>query len=441
LAHQTAEALRRGGNAARLLPLATIDAAMLAGESHVLFVVSTTGEGDAPDTAIAFARQVLGTSANLSGMSYGLLALGDRDYEDFCGFGHALDHWLRASDAMPLFDLVEVDNGDDGALRHWQHHLGRLCNDVDMPDWQVPDYATWTLRERRLLNPGSAGEPCFHLALAPVDAVAWRAGDIAEVGPRHARAEIDAWLVASGHDGEALVGEKAERLAGVLGRCHLPAAADVRGLAPARWVPSLVPLPHREYSIASLPADGLLELLVRRACRDDGSTGFGSGWLTVHAGIGEDVALRIRTNPNFHAPVDDRPLILIGNGTGLAGLRALLKQRMIAGHRRNWLLFGERNAARDAFHGDELTAWAADGFIEVLDMVWSRDQSERRYVQHRLRERSGMLGEWIDAGAAIYVCGSLVGMAPGVDAALREMLGERKVDLLMATSRYRRDVY
>ena len=55
----------------------------------------------------------------------------------------------------------------------------------------------------------------------------------------------------------------------------------------------------------------------------DGDLGLGSGWLTHVARLGDEIDLRLRSNRNFHAPDDDRPMILIGNGTGLAGLRAL----------------------------------------------------------------------------------------------------------------------
>ena len=73
--------------------------------------------------------------------------------------------------------------------------------------------------------------------------------------------------------------------------------------------------------------------------------------------------------------------------------------------------------------------------------MFSRDQPERRYVQHRLRECADELRRWIEAGAAIYVCGNLKGMAPAVDAALVEILGAATVETLAADGGYRRDVY
>lgn len=395
LATQTAQSLQSAGRATRIASLAELSSEELAAAELALFIVSTTGEGDAPDPAASFVRKVLDREMPLANLHFGLLALGDREYDNFCAFGHRLDRWLRHQGARTLFDVVEVDNGDDGALRHWQHNLALAFEAPDLPDWEAPAYERWRLVERRCVNPGSVGDPCFHLELEPSDGVApaWQAGDIAEIDPFNSH----------GNGGEA----------------H----------------------PHREYSIASLPQDGRLHFLVRQMRRPTGELGLGSGWLTQAAPIGSDIFLRVRSNPNFHLPVLDVPLILIGNGTGIAGLRALLKARIAQGQRRNWLLFGERNAARDRFYADDLAAWSAAGFLSRVDLVYSRDQSERRYVQHQLSECAADLETWIAQGAYIYVCGSLEGMAPGIHTVLIDVLGADAVENLISEGRYRRDVY
>lgn len=444
LAERTAGSLREAGMPSRLAELGMLGDGDLRAAGRVLFVVSTTGEGDAPDSAAAFERRCLARVADLSSLHYGLLALGDRDYQDFCGFGRRLRHWLAQSGAQPLFDPVEVDAGDAGALRHWQHHLAVLSGATDMPDWQRAPYRRWRLAERRLLNPGSLGGPCFHLVLRPLDGeLAWEAGDIAEIEPRHAAYDVAHWLVATGLDGASVLDDANQRetFAQRLARSHLPEPHEVAGLDVAQVAARLRPLPHREYSIASLPADGAVHLLVRRMHQADGRMGLGSGWLTEHAPVGSEIALRIRANPSFRVPAADTPLILVGNGTGLAGLRALLKARIAAGARRQWLVFGEREARRDFFHRDEVEAWVRNGWIERLDLAWSRDAAAPAYVQQRLRDAAGTLRDWVDQGAAIRVCGSLAGMAPGVDDALREVLGAEALERLRMDGRYRRDVY
>ena len=392
LAWMTARSLSDAGTGTRVVPLGDLDVAALKTAGRLLIVASTTGEGDAPDTVSRFVRQVMSETPDLTGVRYGLLALGDRSYTAFCGFGVALDAWLKRTGAEPLFDRVEVDDGDTGALRHWQHQLAVLTGSAIPADWTPPALDRWRLVERTHLNPGSPGGEAWLLALEPVDhAPVWVAGDIAEIG--------------------------------------LPPLADAG--APA----------SREYSVASLPRDGRAEFIVRRMIAADGTPGRASGWLTRDLAPGDEVAMRIRVNRSFHGPTAETPLILIGNGTGLAGLRAHWKARAGASHGGVWLMFGERTRAHDAFLDDELEAALMSGDLTRLDRTFSRDPGDARYVQALITDHTEDLRTWVDRGAVILVCGSLDGMSKGVQAALAEALGPEKLDDLTGTGRYRRDVY
>ncbi|MGE0716236.1 MAG: flavodoxin domain-containing protein [Alphaproteobacteria bacterium] len=442
IAWRTADALRAAGTPVRLAPLGQLDGAALAVAGRALFVVATTGEGDAPDSAAGFARRVLAGSAPLAGLRYGVLALGDRSYAQFCAFGRRLDEWLRRHDATRMFETVEVDDGDAGALGRWRDHmaaLGAVAQPVEAGGWEP-----WRLVERRLLNPGSA-HPAWHVALAPAAGRAsWQAGDIARIAPGNDPAEVARLLSRLGLDGDAPVDgpDGTATLARLLGRSVLPVDADAfAGLDADATAARLQPLPWREYSIASLPASGRIELLVRGATRPDGRPGIGSGWLTRWTPIGGEVLLRLRENRAFHPPAGDRPLILIGAGTGLAGLRAHLQARAATGRRPNWLVFGERSAATDFFHRAEIEGWRSSGALARLDLAFSRDQPERVYVQHRLSAAADEVRRWVDRGAAIYVCGSIDSMAPAVADALKAALGEERLEHMAAEGLYRRDVY
>jgi sulfite reductase (NADPH) flavoprotein alpha-component len=105
------------------------------------------------------------------------------------------------------------------------------------------------------------------------------------------------------------------------------------------------------------------------------------------------------------------------------------------------LIFGERNAAHDSYYQHELQAWLQQGVLQRIDLVFSRDQPQREYVQDRLRAHAPLVCEWLDAGAAVYICGSLKGMASGVESALNEIIGAHGVEQLIEAGRYRRDVY
>jgi len=446
LAWQSASTLQAAGLPVSVTALGDLDPQTLASTGRALFIVSTFGDGEAPDSARAFARRMGRASGDRSALEYGVLALGDRSYDRYCGFGHDLDAWLRTSGATPLFDRVEVDGDDPAALRHWVQHLGSLSGQTHVPDWTPPAYETWRLTERRCLNPGSLGGPTFHIALEPEDGTdrTWTAGDVVEIGPRNGADAVARALAALSLNAADAVthGGTAQTLGACLAGVLLPSAADLsglRGLSAQQVADTLVPLPHRDYSIASIPADGRIELLVRQARSSDGTLGLGSGWLTEHAEQGGAIALRVRTNRAFHPPDPKLPLILIGNGTGLAGLRAHLKARVHGGCERNWLLFGERSRAHDFYFRDEITAWQSAGALTRADFAFSRDQGG--YVQDLLAAAGADIRAWLADGAAIYVCGSLQGMAPAVDRVLVDLIGAQALEALADSRRYCRDVY
>ena len=390
LAQQTAATLATGGLRARAVCMSSLVPAALTGATRALFIASTYGEGDAPDSAARFAGVTMGSDLDLSQLHYGVLALCDSSYTNYCGFGRALDAWLGARGATPLFARIEVDRANGEAIANWQHQLSHLAGTSDAPDWEAPAYGHWRILERTQLNAGSAGAPLYRIALAPRDGALpdWEAGDLVQM-----------------------------------------------------CAPSDPALP-REYSIASIPSEGKLELLVRLQRHEDGSAGAASGWLCLDATQDDTIALRVRAHARFRLGENAaRPLVLIGNGTGLAGLRAHLKARIDAGVIENWLVFGERNAAHDFLCRDELQGWVDAGQLARLDLAFSRDGDGPRYVQHVLAERGDELRAWMSRGAAIYVCGSLQGMATGVHEALASALGMEALDDLAAQGRYRRDVY
>ncbi|OWQ88625.1 oxidoreductase [Roseateles aquatilis] len=406
IAWQTAKVLHLAGMPVRVAALGEIGRDELLAARHALFIASTHGEGDAPDSAAPFARDLMAAAdaPDLSALEVGVMALGDATYSHFCGFGRALDAWLHERGAQPLFDRIDVDRADPQSLAQWRQRLSHLAGTADLAEWDAPVFTPWRLTARRHLNPGSQGGPVFHLELTPADGTplpAWEAGDLVQI-----RIALDS------------AGDDARR--------------------------------PREYTIASLPSDGRVALMVRRTAREDGTPGLASGLLTEQLPLDGTVALRLRPHASFRIGANsDRRLILIGNGTGLAGLRAHLKARAASASRLAsspsvapaWLLFGERQSAHDAHCRDEIEGWQRDGLIAHADWAFSRDQSERLHVQHLLARHAQRLREWIQHGAALYVCGSLQGMAGAVDAVLRETLGEASVDALIQHGRYRRDVY
>ena len=145
-------------------------------------------------------------------------------------------------------------------------------------------------------------------------------------------------------------------------------------------------------------------------------------------------------------------MIMVGPGTGIAPFRGFLHERRASGAKgKNWLLFGDQRASTDFLYREELDELAREGVLTRLDTAFSRDQTDKIYVQHRMLENAVELYGWLEAGAHFYVCGDANRMAKDVDAALHrvvETAGGKSPDQaaeyvknLKVSKRYARDVY
>lgn len=432
-AQQTAQQLQQAGAGAECINIQDIRTEHLQQASRVLWMVSTYGEGDAPDTAQAFQQQILQQSIDLSQMSYAILAFGDRRYANFCHFGQTLHVWLQKQHAQPWFDLVCVNQMSAADLDSWSHHLEQLTNVQLQRDHTKKHWLDCALQDRTVLNTGSIGSPMYSITLSAAGQQ-WHSGDILEVQCANSDADIQRFLVQTDAAAD-------QSLSAALKLKNLRLApARLAEESPMQWAARFEQLPVRDYSIASIPAQQQVQLVVRQQMNDDG-LGIGSGWLTAHAAVGETIRASIRSNAVFHLAQSDQPMIFIGNGSGIAGLMAHLQQRKAWGFKQNWLIFGERQQQFDFLFQDKLQEWQRSGVLSELDTVFSRDHAHKRYVQHVLLDKSEQLRSWVEQGAYIYLCGSLKGMAQGVDEALREILGDAQFEQLRLKQRYRRDVY
>lgn len=441
LAWRTATSLQEAQQPTTVKPIQQLTEQDLLQAPQVLFVISTYGTGDAPDLASSFSKKLMQQNLDLSHMQYAVLALGSKEYpESYCSFGYAVDAWLKQSKAQPFFDLIEVDNANANDIQRWNEALS-VVTKHELHAMNIEKvFDQWTLSERTLLNPNSVGQAAYNIELTTASDMTWHAGDIAEIQPANSQTDIQNFLVKHQIAAETVVESINQTIAQALWDKNL--RVEVKPFNTLEELLAQFPtLPTREYSIASIPAQQLLRLVVRQNRDENNQLGLGSGWLTEYAPLKQPIALRIRTNESFHLIDDNRPIICIGNGTGIAGLMSLLQQRNRQNYTANWLIFGERQREHDYFYQETIEAWKNMGTLQRVDLAFSRDQQQRIYVQDVLRNNAEELLKWIQQGAVIYVCGSIDGMASGVDQALTDILGEATLDELRQAGRYRRDVY
>ncbi|RSF39967.1 hypothetical protein EGU01_13170 [Acinetobacter baumannii] len=441
LAWSTATSLQEAHQPVQVKSVQQLTEADLQQHEQILFVISTYGTGEAPDLASNFAKKLLKTNLELQHVKYAVLALGSKEYPDtYCSFGHTVDEWLKNNGAKALFDIIEVDNANPADIQNWNQALVKATK-LDLHAVNIEKvFDNWTLQQRDLLNPNSLGQPAYNIELTASHEAVWQAGDIAEIQPGNSPERINKFLQHHHILKNAVVDSLQVSIEKALWNKDL--TGEIEPFANLDHLLEQLPtLPTREYSIASIPSQQVLRLVVRQQYDESGDLGLGSGWLTQHTEINQNVALRIRTNESFHLIDDNRPIICIGNGTGIAGLMSLLHTRTRHNYTENWLIFGERQRAHDFFYASTIEAWQTMGMLKRLDLAFSRDQEQRVYVQDIIRQNAAELVNWIERGAVLYVCGSIDGMASGVDQALIHILGEEQVDELRQQGRYRRDVY
>lgn len=220
----------------------------------------------------------------------------------------------------------------------------------------------------------------------------------------------------------------------------------------------LRPLAPRLYSISSAPEEVGEEVhltvgVLRYEHNGIPRTGTASGFLGERLEEEGSVRVFVEENPRFRLPENsDTPVIMIGAGTGVAPFRAFMQQRAANGDSgKNWLIFGNQHFTQEFLYQTEWQGWAKDGLLNKYDFAWSRDQEEKIYVQHKIREEAAELWQWLQQGAHIYVCGDASRMAKDVEQALLDTIAEQGglsaddadeyLDNLRQEGRYQRDVY
>lgn len=527
LAATCAERLGNAGQRTRVQAMDSANLEQLRSAAGVLLVTSTFGDGDPPDNANDFWQTLLGAEPQtLSDSRFGVLALGDSNYQQFCGFGRKLDERLAALGGERIQPRLECEPDYQELAEQW---LTELCAKlavmagvtapeptnapaapasapaVDSNAYTRAHPLRTTLLSNRLLNGEGAEKETRHLAfdLSGHD-FPYQAGDALGVWPINAPDLVNELLSTIGLDGDIqvelnnqppmtlrtalsdhleiarispdLLRRVAEhtdspQLRTLLEEDNHAALQDwlwgrqlptllrefPMTLEADQWVQLLKPLQPRLYSISSSPnltpnEVHLTVATVRYQHQDQARGGVCSTFLADRAEH-QGVRIYLQRSAHFRPPKNpDTPLIMIGPGTGIAPFRAFLQERQaLGGNGKNWLFFGEQRARTDFYYRDELRDWQRSGLLQRLDTAFSRDQSEKIYVQQRMLEEGAELWKWLEQGAHVCVCGDASRMAKDVDAALKkivQMHGKMSsgaatlyVSDMSKERRYLRDVY
>jgi len=495
---------REQGFDATVAELDAVTPEALADIEHLLIVAATYGDGEPTDNASAFHAALMAEDAATlpATLNFSVCGLGDSSYPHFNRVARELDERLEALGATRVAPLVTCDVDYDEDYAAWREAVfsapafaeaagaaSSAAADDDSTasafDRNRPFIAS--LMSRRCLNSAGSAKRVNHIELSLAgggDDLAYEVGDALGVWPLNDMAAVDALVSAAGLDGAETVETKN-------GCCSLrqalyrsfdlttvsPKTAEAWGLdsgsdthlidalsrlsAPLTaqaLTDGLRPLQARLYSISSSPKKnpGEVHLTVgevRYEHNGQARQGVASTFLGERLAIGAAVGVYIHRAPHFSIPEDDGlPLIMIGPGTGVAPFRAFLEEREARGAQgSNWLFFGDQHERCDFLYREELQAWQDTGLLDRLDLAWSRDGSEKVYVQHLIEREGEDVFDWLKQGAAIYVCGDASRMAADVETALLKVIsrhGEMSAEHaqeylgeLKKAHRYQRDVY
>lgn len=489
LAKKLAKEAAGRGFAARAAGLDSLQPASLAAEKNVLIVTSTWGEGEMPDNAVSFwdGLNQNGSSPKLDGMRYSVLALGDMNYADtFCLAGRKLDERLEQLGASRIHPRVDCDVEFDELAKTWSEGVFKSLESsgpspaaapapVASPPPVQEESAGYSKKNpfpapligNLELNQQGSSKDTRHIAFSlKGSGLVYETGDALGVFTQNCPEVVDAIMTAHQLDPEARVplpdGSEAPL------KTALQTSYEVRNLlgvtpeklpsSAAEFVGTLRKLQPRLYSIASSPKAHPDEVhLCVGAVRyeKDGLAhkGVCSTFLADRLAIGSTTGVFVHTAKHFRVPADaTKPMIMVGPGTGIAPFRAFLEEREATGAPgKNWLFFGDQKESTDFLYRSQIQGWHKSGFLTRLDLAFSRDQSEKIYVQTRMLENAAELWRWLEEGAHFYVCGDASRMAKDVDAALHTIIqqqGGKSADEAAAyvadlkkTKRYARDVY
>ena len=221
-------------------------------------------------------------------------------------------------------------------------------------------------------------------------------------------------------------------------------------------ISALRTLAPRLYSISSSPKAhiGQVHLTVdvlRYELHGLQRRGVASNFLAT-AETGSHVAVYVNPTKEFKLCAPERPIIMIGPGTGIAPFKAMLEEREVTqAPGQSWLFFGAQRSSQDFLYRDLLEGWVNSGRLSQLDCAWSRDQAQKIYVQDLMYKHALGIWKWLEAGAYIYICGDAKRMAKDVHKTFVQIIQEQGrvspaeaedyMSRLRSEKRYLRDVY
>ena len=387
-------------------------------EKNLLLIASTHGDGEVPQSGKKFFDYIMENQLDLKALNYFVIALGDTNYPLFCQSGKDIDARLEKLSAKRLAPRIDLD-------LDFENSINQVYNQV-----------------LQAFAEGGAVE------VAAVKAV--KSGQNQFIGEIVANINLNDIVSTKATHHIEIVTEEGDEL-------NYEPGDSIGILIDNEEFKIEGKITPRLYSIASSvnerPNEVHITVALLRYIDKDGKEveGLFSGYLS-RIKVGEKIKFYVSKNRQFKLPADDRDIIMVGPGTGVAPFRAFLEERNYRGASgKNWLFFGERNFQSDFLYQIEWQAHLESGLLSNLDVAFSRDQKEKIYVQDRIKQNAKEVYQWLENGAYFYICGDKNNMARDVENSLLEVIisesarnkeqAQEYLSALTEQGRYLKDVY
>lgn len=386
-------------------------------EKNLILIASTHGEGEIPDSGKKFYDHITQNDLNLSQLHYSVIALGDSNYPLFCQSGKDIETRLNILKAQRLTARIDLDLDFEDSIENIFSQISAAFAGEEAPK-------TPTIKSSKK---DFTGEIISNVNLND------NAIKGSEKETRHIEISVED------------------------GALHYEPGDSIGILFDNEEVQIEGKITPRLYSIASsLNEHGNeihLTVSVLRYLDKNGQIieGLFSGHLATLT-PGSKIKFYISRNRHFKLPADDKNIIMVGPGTGIAPFRSFIAERnyrLASG--KSWLFFGDRNAQSDFLYQSEWQDHLSSGILSKMDVAFSRDQEEKIYVQNRIQENAAEIFEWLENGAYFYICGDKEKMATDVENKLLEIIksqgnknndeAKSYLDKLLKEERYLKDVY
>jgi len=499
IALQLANAAKKSGIAVKQVALDQYRTADIDKEEYFFLALSTHGDGEAPDAAKKFYDFVHNGAPQLPKMKYAVIALGDSVYPLFCKAGADVDERFAALGAQSILPRVDCDVDYQQDADAWVNSVMQLLLEKSVDAQPTVAKPTALKSGRHIytgkvvsninLNDKGSAKATHHIEISSDETVNYVPGDSLAVIAHNPSALVKRVIQLIGATGSEQVLLKKETvslqvaLGSKLNLLRLPkrilekyavatntklqaefidtdelliASPLPKDLKLQQFIDLLEPIAPRYYSIASSAAahNGEVHVLVSRvvySLNGKPKGGLASNFLS-DLPEGTELSFFIQKNDAFRLPADDKNIIMIGPGTGVAPFRAFVAERDSRGASgRNWLFFGDQHFKKDFLYQSEWLDYLQNGALHRMDVAFSRDTKHKVYVQHKLKAQAAEVYQWLADGAYIYVCGSKDPMSHDVENALIEIITEQGkkspeethdfLHALKEEGRYLKDVY